>query len=131
MTPENQETIGTWAVSTFGGPPGLTPRHCIRLLEEVVELCLAGGASSHEIRLGVGKVLSRDCFFFDALAAPSKVPEELADAAIILLTLAHRRGVSLQEEVDRKMKVNRFERKWISQGDGTGYHRESTKQEDD
>lgn len=128
---ETQGSIGEWAVETFGGESGLTARHCIRLMEEVVELCLAAGASAHSIDLAVGKSLERagccrdwDLWCWEDVShpLPEKVPEELADCGIVLDTLAHRAGVDLQSEKDKKMEVNRHHRKWECKGDGTGYH---------
>jgi NTP pyrophosphatase (non-canonical NTP hydrolase) len=123
MTMETQESIGRWAVDTFGGEPGLTPRHCIRLLEEVVELCLAQGSTQQEILDSLEGLL--DHFpaseFTLSCPEPDKVLGEMADCAIVLDTLAHRAGIDLQAEKDRKMAVNRA-RRWRENGDGTGYH---------
>jgi NTP pyrophosphatase (non-canonical NTP hydrolase) len=117
---ETQETIGRWARATFPGGDDQSPRHCLRLLEEVVELCRAAGASKRKI-LDTITLALRDDLVFRKLDPPEKIAEEMADVAIVLAVIAHRRGVDLQAEVDEKMRVNRS-RTWKSHGDGTGYH---------
>jgi NTP pyrophosphatase (non-canonical NTP hydrolase) len=119
---ETQETIGRWARETFPGGDDQSPRHCLRLLEEVVELCRAAGASKSKVLDTIAFALRND-MVFRTLAPPGAIAEELADAAIVLAVIAHRRGVDLQAEVDRKMHTNRYEREWIANGDGTGYHK--------
>jgi NTP pyrophosphatase (non-canonical NTP hydrolase) len=121
---ETQETIGRWARATFPGGDDHSPRHCLRLLEEVGELCRAAGASKRKI-LDTITLALRDGSF-RKLDPPEKIAEELADVAIVLAVIAHRRGVDLQAEVDRKMAVNRYEREWVANGDGTGYHKKKT-----
>jgi NTP pyrophosphatase (non-canonical NTP hydrolase) len=116
---ETQETIGRWARATFPGGDDHSPRHCLRLLEEVVELCRAAGASKQKISDTIIAAL-RDGLY-RKLDPPEKIAEELADCAIVLAVIAHRRGVDLQAEVEGKMKTNRS-RTWKSNGDGTGYH---------
>jgi hypothetical protein len=118
---ETQETIGTWAKETFPGGDDLSPRHAIRLLEEVVELCLAAGARPHAIRGAALGVLGHREDHRSYAESPDKVAFEIADVEIVLRVLAHRRGVNLQAYVDRKMQVNRS-RRWKANGDGTGYH---------
>jgi hypothetical protein len=119
---ETQKTIGDWARETFPGGDDLSPRHCIRLLEEVVELCLAAGATYRECTAGVAKNFIPG---MDVSArnpeVPEKVAAEMADCEIVLRVLAERRGVDLQAGVDLKMKINRA-RSWKSNGDGIGYH---------
>lgn len=51
-------------------------------------------------------------------------PEELADAALLLLSLAHVRGFSLWEYMLKKRQENR-ERTWDKDGIGKYRHRES------
>jgi len=42
---ETQDTVGKWAADTFPGADPQSPRTSLRALEEMVELCLASGAS--------------------------------------------------------------------------------------
>jgi NTP pyrophosphatase (non-canonical NTP hydrolase) len=130
---ETQGSIGRWARDTFPGGDDLSPRHCFRLLEEVVELCLAAGASHDDVyvtadiageaarkKSGAGYLESRT-------ETPERIAEEMADCAIVLDVLAERRGVDLRAEVDKKMSINRA-RRWRANRDGTGYH--TTEDED-
>ncbi len=132
---EDQNSIGTWANATFGGTGDpLSYRHCIRLLEEVVELCLAAGASRNDVLLSVARELGDPAWVVGRLPLamftldwhehhpdPAKVPAEMADCEIVLRVLSYRRDVDLQAEVDKKMLINRS-RKWKLNDDGTGYH---------
>jgi NTP pyrophosphatase (non-canonical NTP hydrolase) len=117
---ETQATIGRWARETFPGGDDLSPRFTIRLLEEVVELCLAAGATPREI-VTTANVTRYDQRAFERMPEHGNVPEEMADCAIALAAVAGRRGVDLQAEIDKKMAVNR-RRTWRANGDGTGYH---------
>lgn len=121
MSIETQKTIGDWARDTFPGGDDLSPRHCLRLLEEVAELCQAAGASGGEILDAVTRPIRDLSLHVGVPEAPQVVAEELADCAIVLAVLAGRRGVDLAAEVDRKMAINRA-RRWVVRGDGTGYH---------
>jgi hypothetical protein len=124
---ETQATIGRWADATFPGGDPLSPRHVLRLLEEVVELCLASGASHDDAYVVVERAASIERgksgrgYMEHRPESPEKVARELADCAIVLDVLAERRGVDLRAEVDAKMKINRG-RRWKVNGDGTGYH---------
>lgn len=125
---ETQESITEWVLATFPDAPGagLTPRHCIRLLEEVIELCHAAGATFAEIqesfiRTAFDSLARHGGTWVDPMPAPEKVPEEMADCEIVLASLAGRARIDLGDETDRKMVVNRG-RTWAFRGDGTGYH---------
>jgi hypothetical protein len=39
-----------------------------------------------------------------------------------MAVIAHRLGIDLGGHVDAKMAVNRYQRIWAANGDGTGYH---------
>lgn len=79
-----QATLGAWTEATFGG--SRTRETLIHLAEEVAELLDAdAGGAGHE--------------------------EEAADALILLLCYAHRRGFSLGEALARKHAVN-LGREW-------------------
>ncbi len=127
--PETTQTIGQWIDATFPGADPDSPRKSIRLLEEVVELCLASGAEPDEMRLAMDRA-TKDALQpgqkdFEGRPRPEKIPGEAADVAIVLHGLCHMRGIDLQAEVDKKMAVNRA-RKWRALGDGTGYHIKET-----
>jgi NTP pyrophosphatase (non-canonical NTP hydrolase) len=125
---ETQQTIGQWAIDTFPGEPGLIPRHCLRLLEEVIELCLVAGAHVDDIKLTQEREIERWTnkhaqrgVQYERYPEPEKIPGELADCDIVLMTLAHRAGIDLQAERDKKMAINRA-RKWAVDGLGCGQH---------
>lgn len=98
MALETQRTISDWADETFG-PAGSNARVAARANEEMAELLRALTADDEH----------------------PKAAEEVADVVIILARLATRLGVDLQQEIERKMEVNR-ERVWTKDGTGHGYH---------
>src|SRR6185437_15859321 len=121
---ETQETIGTWAKETFPGGDDLGPQHALRLLEEVVELCVTLGATRDDLATLLSTTAEkayREALKADRPLEEAEVAEEMADCVIVLCVLAHRRGVGLGDEVERKMAINRG-RKWQAHGDGTGHH---------
>jgi hypothetical protein len=120
---ENQDSVFGWARETFPGADPLSPRLALRCLEEMVELCLAGGASAAEIDWAVHQAtkLARGPAYRLSDPEPAKVPAEAADVLITLYVLAGYRGFHLDSAVDMKMKTNRS-RRWKANGDGTGYH---------
>lgn len=124
---ETQESIGRWIAETFPGADPTTPRKALRVLEELVELCLVSGASGQDLLKATFSALSR-CGVDKSSAAwiardrrPDKIPAEAADVEIVLRGLAQLHGFDLQAEVDKKMAINRA-RRWKANGDGTGYH---------
>lgn len=127
MGSETQKTIYQWMNSTFPGVDPDSPRKSLRLLEEVVELCMASGASFEDIRNAVDRnrkdYRGRDDH--DRSPEPDDIPAEAADVLIVLYGVAGMRGFDLHAEVDRKMAVNRS-RRWAPRGDGTGYHIKDT-----
>jgi len=112
---------------TFPGIDPESPRKSLRALEEMVELCLASGATPNQIRELVEKCLHkrssgpgvawRDESYRDWIG----VPAEAADVLIVLFGVAGMRRFDLDAEVDKKMAINRA-RTWAPRGDGTGYH---------
>jgi hypothetical protein len=136
MPRETQDTVGKWIQDTFPGTDPESPRKSLRALEEMVELCLASGASQEQVYNTVC-----DCMLQDlresgrhtrkGKQAPEKIPVEAADVLIVLYGVAHMRGFDLHDAVDSKMMINRS-RKWAARGDGTGYHiKEDTPQNSD
>ena len=122
---ETQASITEWMEATFPGADPASPRKALRLMEEVVELCLAAGAAPSAIRETVISTLHKCCDKVqddhESRPLPDKVPGEAADVAIILNGFASTRRFVLQDEIDDKMKINRG-RTWAPRGDGTGYH---------
>jgi len=95
---ETQSSISDWATQTFG-ESGSTLRVAIRANEEMSELlrCLSVD----------------DC--------SPKAAEEIADVVIVLCRVATRLGVTIWDEVEKKMAINR-QRVWNLDGSGHGYH---------
>jgi hypothetical protein len=120
---ETQESVAGWMDETFPGTDPDSPRKSIRALEEMVELCLASGASFEDIRNAVDRNRRghRGRDDHDRVPEPAKIPAEAADVLIMLYGVAGMRGFDLHAEVDRKMAINRG-RRWEARGDGTGYH---------
>lgn len=123
---ETQQSVGEWINTTFPGTDPESPRKAIRALEEMIELCLASGASHLQIRDAVDKLIPATGNAFKK--EPDKIPVEAADVLIVLYGVAHMRGFDLHAEVDKKMLINRS-RKWAARGDGTGYHIKETPSE--
>lgn len=128
---ETQQSVHHWIDETFPGTDPDSPRKSIRAMEEMVELCLASGATYRDIQRAVATVLEKDGAVMSLLGGvidvaggirePDKIAAEAADVLIVLYGVAGMRGFDLHAEVDRKMAVNRA-RRWRANGDGTGYH---------
>jgi len=94
---ETQESMALWAEQIFGPvsePLSLVGRASVEL-EELAEA-----------------VLDRD---------REEIGREAADVVILLSRLMHEFDLTLDEEVNKKMAINRA-RKWVPAGDGTGAH---------
>jgi NTP pyrophosphatase (non-canonical NTP hydrolase) len=100
----DQEKTGIWAEKTFGRGEKMLP-YARRVLAEAEELVNA--AHEYDSR-GYGL---------------SEARGEAADVLITLRVFAHRFGFDLDDESDRKMDVNAYQREWIPAGDGTGRHK--------
>ena len=97
---EDQASISAWADGAFGSCQ--LPAAIRRTREEISEFLFE--TASHRSTLFSDRVLS-----------------EGADIVICLYRLAQVLGADLQEEIDRKMVLNRS-RRWRRLGDGTGRH---------
>lgn len=97
MEDETQSSISKWANETFGEVTFLDVIH-ERFLDEVEEL-------KAEIELRKLHEAKAEC----------------ADVLIVLYQLATKLKISLREEVNKKMEINR-NRKWKLHGDGTAQH---------
>jgi len=95
---DTQQTISDWADETFGAA-GSNVRVAARANEEMAELLRALATDENH----------------------PKAPEEIADIVIILSRLATRLGVNIDEEIEKKMTINRA-RIWKRDGSGHGYH---------
>ena len=95
---ENQESISTWAMKTFG-PAGSNLDVAKRAALEMAELIEALEADDHGLNAA----------------------EECADVVIILYRLMDRLGCDMRNEINRKMKINR-KREWVTSKDGIGQY---------
>jgi NTP pyrophosphatase (non-canonical NTP hydrolase) len=95
---ETQETVCAFADEKFG-PATSNIRVAARANEEMAELLRALSADDNH----------------------PKAAEEIADVVIILYRLARNLGTDLQDEIDRKMAINR-KRTWKRDETGHGYH---------
>lgn len=127
---ETPTSIGTWMTNTFPGGNPNDPAKPLRALKELVELCFAAGARPADIFACVADSLHRHMAFEDSGGGqkfhesrpkPEKIAAEVADVVIVLMGYSFQRDFNLQDEIDRKMAVNRT-RKWRCFGDGTGQH---------
>lgn len=99
----------------FNKPAG----HALRLLNEVVELCMASGASEFDIRHHVVTEIDRqkDKFDFKIEGNPNSLPEEWADCQILLNIFAHYAHINKTTAVREKVDVL-WERQWEADEDG-------------
>lgn len=94
MRKEDSRSITTWGEATFGIAE--TQKLYDRLLEEYKEFC--------------------QC------PTMKEAGQELADISILLHQIAKSLGFNLDEEVDKKMAINR-KREWIVNSDKIGRHK--------
>lgn len=94
---ETEASIYEWQIATFGETPGYM-RSATRANEEMAELLTI-------------------C----SLGETDKIGEEIADVILVLHGLAGRLGISIQDEINKKMAINR-KRKWNVTDPGHGYH---------
>ncbi len=94
---EDQHSIQAWAEEAFGEPTGAM-RLAMRANMEMSELLVEAQGNNK-----------------------GSIVEEAADVLICLYRIADACGYDLHQIVDDKMAINR-KRKWISAGDGTGFH---------
>lgn len=94
---ETQQSVSHWAEQIFGpiAEPAVLVRRAETELQELLQAVQDGNTEE------IGK--------------------ETADVVILLMRLLEQNGLSLSNEVDKKMQENRA-RKWIKKGDGTGSH---------
>lgn len=98
---ENQQTISEWAEATFG-PVGSNLSVATRANKEFGELLHALAQDDNH----------------------PKAAEEAADVIIVLMRLFVRLGIDMDEQIDRKMQINRG-RQWQRTGGGHGQHIET------
>jgi nucleoside 2-deoxyribosyltransferase len=93
--------------------------HAVRLLREVVELCVAAGADINEITRAVQAEI-RKAQDRGERADPRAVPSEWADCAILLKVFAHYAGIREHVEIRNKLDIL-WERQWGAANSGALY----------
>lgn len=121
---ETQESVGQWYLGLAPHAVNYPAAVATRLLQEVVEYCIAAGATRDAIRQAVHEeVMKADQRNEWGGAEPHVGDRELGDVQILAWCAAVARGIHLQAVATRKMGVNRFERVWHVTDDGVMYHR--------
>lgn len=105
---ETQRTINAWQRETFG------ETHPWAAFERMQK-------EYWELRDAVHKIGGPEGRGFCERGDLEKARGEVADVFITLCRVAEELGCDMQDEVDRKMAINR-ERKWVVDGTGNGQH---------
>lgn len=111
--------VGRWHVESgahFTGPAG----HALRLLREVIELCVAAGASEKEIIDHAGAEIAKAEARGEYGGDPTAVPEEWADCAMLLDVFARHAGIDKHTEIRKKLDVL-WNREWEAGASGALY----------
>lgn len=121
---ETQRTVTAWQNETFPAAKGNFRGYAQRCFEEMVELLIASGHSISDIFDLIEELVMDPKWVNrgddDRTVQREAVPGELADVLIVLYGCADAAGVELQDEVDKKMRINRA-RKWKPRLDGSGH----------
>jgi hypothetical protein len=111
--------VARWHVEA-GGTFTWPKSHALRLLREVIELCIACGAKASEITSHVdaefAKADDKKEWGGDSLA----IPEEWADCALLLEVFRSHAGIERHQEVREKLKVL-WDREWAPDPGGALY----------
>lgn len=91
--------------------------HVLRMLRETIELCVAAGATQHEICSDVVNELDKAHRRKEFGGNPSKVAEEWADVALLLEVFRRYAGIDGHEEMRKKLDVC-WKRRWMANKDG-------------
>lgn len=116
MTERQPGDVARWHVesgASFNRPAG----HALRLLREVVELCVASGAKESEIYDAINEEVWKARNRAEFGGNPESVPEEWADCEILLQVFAQHFGIDRNAEVRKKLDVL-WQRKWRADQDG-------------
>ena len=111
---ETVASITSWARDTFGEPKGVQ-RPLLRLVNEVVEACIAAGLTHDVVQARVSKEWVRQ-LQKGATADPEALGPELAGIFVLLCRVADAASIPLRAAVDDEMERNR-ERSVFSRGD--------------
>jgi NTP pyrophosphatase (non-canonical NTP hydrolase) len=103
-----------------GGNPGRPAAHALRILREVVELCVAAGATPAEIMTTLSSELTKEVKENRRRLGEisrADLPYECADVQILLMVFAKYNGIDLKQMCQEKMEIC-FDRKWQVDADG-------------
>jgi NTP pyrophosphatase (non-canonical NTP hydrolase)/nucleoside 2-deoxyribosyltransferase len=119
MAQRQPGSVSRWHEES-GGYGGAPFGHAIRFLHEVVELCVATGASQEEIIDAVGKEIGKAAYRNEFGGDASAVREEYADCAIMLKVFAHHARIDEHGEIRKKLDVL-WDRDWQADASGALY----------
>lgn len=103
-----------------GGKFARPANHAVRLLREVVELCVAAGASLSEIERAAGAELDKAATRNEFGGSPDEVPQEWADCAMLLDVFAQHAGIDTHKEIRQKLDIL-WTRQWEADAGGALY----------
>lgn len=101
---------------SFASPAG----HALRLMREVVELCIATGASLDGMYEVLASEMSKAVVRGDIGGDPDAVPGEVADCKILLDVFTHYAKIN-QHEVARRKMTTLWQRAWEPSSSGALY----------
>ena len=107
-----------WHLSSGGfcDSKGKLPGHTLRLLHEVIELCIASGALPSEITVAVKYELDKS-FAKNEFKNLDSIGEECADCQILLYTIANYADICLTDNIKRKLGILKG-RRWKADKNG-------------
>lgn len=114
---ETVASITSWARDTFGEPKGVQ-RPLLRLVNEVVEACIAAGLTYDVVQERLAREWVRK-LQKGVSADPEALGAELAGILVLLCRVADAASIPLRVAVDEEMERNR-ERTVFSRGDAGG-----------
>lgn len=94
--------------------------HALRLLREVVELCVAAGASKDDIIHHTGQEIAKATIRNEFGGTPEDIPEEWADCRILLDVFAHYARIAGHTETRKKLDIL-WQRNWEADRSGALY----------
>jgi len=115
---EIQRLVMEWH-QRHGGHAGRPAAHALRILREVTELCVASGATQHEIITNLFAEIdkAKDRGEFRANPTPANMAEEVADVHILLTVYAHYGKIDEVGALAKKFRTVE-QRQWEADQDG-------------
>lgn len=110
----DQKAINDWQERTFGLKTASVSAIHKKLREE-----------QKELKAEVGALLGENLSLAELESLIKNIGVEIADNIIVLMQLAGRLGIDIQDNIDQKMEKN-VRRQWNVNSDGTGQHVKGT-----